>query len=170
MTESRTRPIRLVIILGVLLWCAGILATPFLLSGGELQLGIGETLGSVYGRICHQMESRSLVFAENMVPVCARCMGVYCAFFLGSLFLCFPLEEARLHSPRRPLLMLALIPMLVDVTAGITGMYEPTMISRLATGSWFGFIAAVSILPVAVEAIEELAERRRTMKGVTTVG
>ncbi len=36
--------------------------------------------------ICHQLTDRSLTINHSVMPLCARCSGIYSGFFIGSLF------------------------------------------------------------------------------------
>jgi len=151
-----TRRIHLTIVLSALLWCLGFILAPLLLSGGWLHEFAGGRLVSFYGHICHQIESRSVALAGVPVAVCSRCMGVYLAFLAGALVAGHPLAAGMSARIGRELMILALVPMLADVLAGHIGLYEPGVVTRVMTGSWFGFLAAVSLVPVAVGAASEL--------------
>ncbi len=68
--------------------------------------------------------------------------------------------------PSRRWLLLALLPMLVDVFLGFTGIHASTDITRLVTGSLFGVVLPWYILPVLFESLESLSKHWiRTSKG-----
>ena len=106
--------------------------------------------------MCHQFENRSLHLDGKPLPVCARCTAIYFAFLAGVLV--YPLVR-RLQEPRVPSRLVvvgAVLPMVLDVVAGMLGLHDVTTPTRLATGAVFGFVIPFVILPVAIEAVRQL--------------
>ena len=60
----------------------------------------------------------------------------------------------------RLLAAIAIGPMLIDIAVEIGGLYSPTMLSRLLTGGWFGFLSSFFLIPVAIGAMRELIFRQ----------
>lgn len=120
----------------------------------------GNRLVSFYGHICHQIESRSLAMAAFPAAVCSRCMGVYVAFLVGTMITGFPFAMRWFAGTGRLLMIIALAPMLLDVAAGIIGLYESGNATRLLTGAWFGLFAGICIVPVAVDALADIVMRQ----------
>ena len=106
------------------------------------------------------MEDRSLHLAGRPVAVCARCLSVYYGFLIGAAIIF--LLPGRMNPPQdiRLFAVIAICPMLLDIAAGIGGLYSPTMLSRLLTGGWFGFLSSFFLIPVAIGAMRELLFRQ----------
>jgi uncharacterized membrane protein len=152
---NRTVAAYLVILAGALLWCASIVAVPFLAHIGGGASFWADTLREPFHRVCHQLDGRSLHLWGEPIAVCTRCSAIYFAFLAGTLL--YPLfrDIRRPRSPSRSLLILALIPMLLDVALGVTGISEVTTNSRLVTGALFGLLIPFVVLPVALGAVNE---------------
>jgi uncharacterized membrane protein len=145
-------------ILGVaLLWCAGILSAPVCRSvGGELS-GAGDALFRFYHPVCHQMPERSIGVLDSRLGVCARCSGIYAAFLAGLLLYPFLRDLQRPVVPSRWFLLAAALPMLADALWPGPVLYEVTNLTRFATGAVFGLLLVFVILPVAIQAVHEIA-------------
>lgn len=151
----KTLPVYLIILAATALWCGLLIAAPLLTLGGEGAHVWSDALYDGFHRVCHQLDSRSLHLSGAPLPVCMRCSAIYFAFFLGTLLypLVRPLRQP--HAPSRGLLILALMPMLIDVAAGISGIADVTATSRLVTGAAFGFLIPFVVLPVVLGAVHE---------------
>lgn len=127
---------------------------------------------------CHQLTSRSLCLTpsysivdcmpqdgtlsyshENVVlledgsyayklPVCARDVAIYLAMLLGGAILPFVRKVQSTQMPNKWLLAIALVPMAIDGTAQLVGLYESTNMLRLITGSIAGFALQFYIIPM----------------------
>lgn len=145
-----THPLRVyaVILLGVCLWCAAIVAAPILsVSTGS------PALYDFFRPICHQLDGRSFHIDGHSFAVCARCSSIYFGF-LGGVVL-FPLfgSVRRSTTPPRWLLIAAGIPMLLDVTGALLGIHEASLLTRAVTGLVFGSILPSFVLPGAIEGL-----------------
>ncbi|MCC6395542.1 MAG: DUF2085 domain-containing protein [Bacteroidetes bacterium] len=145
----------LVILAGAFLWCALIVAVPFLAHAGGGASFWADVLREPFHRVCHQLDGRSLHLWGEPIAVCSRCSAIYFAFLAGTLL--YPLfrDVRRPHAPSRALLILALMPMLLDVALGLVGIAEVTTSSRLVTGALFGLLIPFVVLPVALGAVSE---------------
>jgi uncharacterized membrane protein len=145
----------LVFLAGATTWCLLILAAPLLTHAGGNGAAWGSVLYEGFHRICHQYDTRTLHIAGEPLGVCARCSGIYFAFLAGTL--CYPLLRnlRRPVVPSRGLLVVAVIPMLIDVGLGFAGLHEISTTTRLITGSVFGALIPFVILPVALGAAIE---------------
>ena len=112
---------------------------------------ISAPLYKFFGFICHQMDSRSFHIENHPFAVCARCFGVYFGLFLG--FVIYPLLRKidEIEPLPRFWLFLAMIPIGIDWTLGIFGIWENTHLSRFLTGLILGTACAVFIVPALVE-------------------
>jgi uncharacterized membrane protein len=159
----------LMILAATALWCAGILSAPVCRSaGGELSAA-GDALFHFYHPVCHQIPERSLRVLDSPLGVCARCSGIYAAFLAGLLLYPFLRDLQKPVIPSRWLLLAAGMPMLVDALWPGPVLYEVTNLTRCATGAVFGLLLPFVILPVAVQAMREIARSfpRQLEKGIT---
>src|SRR5688572_9174235 len=122
-SRHRTQAWRVWIItsLVVLVWIGSIVAAPLL------------GLSSVYtffSYVCHQMPHRSLHLDGHSLAVCTRCFGVYFGLLAGVLVypLWRPIEE--IEPIRRFWLFLSLIPVTIDWSLTMFGIWENTHLSR----------------------------------------
>jgi uncharacterized membrane protein len=149
---DRPRRIYLVILSGALLWCAAIVGAPlFRWSGGSTST-IASILYQFFQPVCHQIDSRSVHLLGMPLAVCVRCSAIYGAFLLGTIL--YPVLRP-LHSvalPSRWWLLGALMPMLLDVAAGIAGIHEITPLTRTVTGAVAGVTLPFFVIPVVMEA------------------
>src|SRR5205085_7886478 len=95
------------------------------------------------------------------LAVCARCAGVYAGVAVGVL--CYPLVRslARTDMPARRWLLLAALPMCVDFTLGLTGLWANTHTSRALTGALLGAVAALYVVPGLLDLSRLLRRPRR---------
>ncbi len=138
----------------VLLWVSVILLAPF--AAAHDWTGVSATLYKFFSFLCHQMGERSFHLEDYPFAVCARCFGVYFGLLAG--FLSYPLLRPveKLAPLPRFWLFLAMIPIAVDWSLGIFGIWANTHLSRFITGTILGFACAVFIVPALVEIFRNL--------------
>lgn len=160
--SSPTRAIiaYLIVLAGAVLWCGLIVAAPVLMHAGAT--GWGEGLYTFFHPICHQMDDRSLQVFGMPLAVCSRCSAIYAGFLVGLLAypLFRPVREP--HPPSRTMLVVALIPMAVDVALALTGLHDATLGTRLVTGAVFGLLIPFVVLPVFLGAVHEYSTHQPT--------
>lgn len=148
--------IYLSIVLGAVLWCSAPVLAPLAVSAGGPSAVLGKSLYQFFHLICHQLPERSIQLAGNPIAVCARCSGIYSGFLLGVCV--YPLVRP-VNTPVYPgrfTIVLAALPMLLDVGAGIVGIHVVTNVTRATTGMAFGVAGAFVILPGALEAFGQM--------------
>lgn len=102
----------------------------------------GDMIYILFSPLCHQIPARSFIINDYPLAVCARCLGIYLGFFLGTLI--YPMINGirNREVPLRLYLILFTLPILIDTGANFIGMwYTPGWI-RLILGILWG-----SILP-----------------------
>ena len=144
--------ITIVILCG--LWLVLIVAAPFLAALGHPAGNVSSRLYAFFSQICHQEESRSLHLFGRKLAVCARCTAIYSCFFIGILIHPLVRSLRRLRPPVQ--WAVALVPILVDVCCDVTGIHASTMVTRIVTGSHFGIVAGVMLMPAAIEGLSDL--------------
>ncbi|MCA1589957.1 MAG: DUF2085 domain-containing protein [Acidobacteria bacterium] len=117
------------------------------------------TIGPVYSffsHVCHQIPERSLFLGDHPFAVCSRCFGVYAGLLSGVI--AYPLwrQIDETESLNKLWLFLALIPIGIDWTLGVFGVWENNHVSRVLTGAILGAACATYIVP----AIFEIARNR----------
>ncbi len=145
------------VILGAtVFWCAAILLAPVL---AVTKGGVSSCTGVLYAffsPVCHQIGHRSFhVFGEPLA-VCSRCSAIYLGFLLGAVVYPFFRSIDRPVTPPRWLVILAVLPMVLDVLPGMVGLHTVTLTSRVVTGGIFGIILPFVVLPVAIEGIVQI--------------
>lgn len=136
-------------------WCTGIYITPVVSSEH-----ISSMIYSFYHSVCHQLPEHSFHTGGSALAVCARCTAIYTAFFLGTIaFPFFRKHKFSFFFHRYFIIMLAL-PMIVDVAASWATGYSSTITSRIVSGGFFGFGAALILVPTFLEAVRQLTSTK----------
>lgn len=148
------RPTYIVILVGAAIWCVMILLPPYFTAHGWSHAS--SLVEAFFKPLCHQLPDRCLAINGTPVAVCFRCSAVYVAFLAGTMLYPLILRVREPQEHGRWLLIAGLLPMCLDVVAGLAGLHQPTAVTRVATGSLFGFIAAFYIIPGAQLAIAGL--------------
>lgn len=134
-----------------LVWVILILAAPVAASAGS------EVSGTLYGffsYVCHQLPERSFFIFGNKFAVCSRCFGVYFGLLAGMAS--YPLLRPMDVSDPLPRFWLfaSMLPIAIDWSLGMFGIWENTFLSRVASGLILGVGCAVFIVPALVEIAE----------------
>jgi uncharacterized membrane protein len=122
---------------GIIVWIAAIFYAPYLKSQSDPLSGF---LYAVFSPTCHQIPSRCFYAFGNPTAVCARCLGIYAGFFLGTLFFPFTKGFSTPTTPKARTFILISIPIVADTAANILGIWESSHWLRLITGIFWGFI------------------------------
>ena len=152
----RSQAIRVWLVGGAvtLFWLMLILAAPIAKANGYTSLS--QPLYSFFSLICHQIPSRSFHIDGEPFGVCSRCFGVYFGLLFG--FVIYPLwrriDETEPIS--RIWLFLSLVPIGIDWSLGVFGIWENTHFTRFVTGLILGAACAVYIVPALVEIVRNL--------------
>jgi uncharacterized membrane protein len=158
-----THRIYLVVVLFVAAWCGGFFLAP-VLSGSMPE--VSSVLYACYEPICHQIDGRSFHLEGEKLAVCARCASIYVAFLLA--LIAYPLFR-RLdghYMTSRFWIVLAIGPMVVDVTLNFFGLHGSTLLTRAVSGGLFGLIVPWYIVPVLIEAVSQLRSQLLSRGGL----
>ncbi len=139
-------------------WVALIAAAPLARAN---DMSISEHLYTFFSYICHQLPERSLHLADHPMAVCSRCFGVYFGLFLA--LATYPLWRSidNIEPLPRTWLFLSMVPIGIDWSLTMAGIWENTHLSRLITGGILGAACGIYIVPALVEIRQNLALRRR---------
>ncbi|MBK6750655.1 MAG: DUF2085 domain-containing protein [Acidobacteria bacterium] len=113
-----------------------------------------------FSYICHQLPERTFHVAGEPFGVCSRCFGVYFGLFAG--FVIYPLWRniADIEPLPRFWLFLSMIPIGIDWSLTVFGIWENNHVSRFVTGLILGAACATYIVPAIVEITRNLTYRR----------
>jgi uncharacterized membrane protein len=156
--RTQASRIWLATLVAVFVWAALMVAAPLLQSAGFPK--ISSPLYTFFSYICHQISDRSLHIAGHQMAVCTRCFGVYFGLVAGIAV--YPLWRpvAEIDPIARIWLFLSLIPITIDWSLTVFGIWENTHVSRFVTGMILGVGCATFIVPALVEIIRNFSGRR----------
>jgi uncharacterized membrane protein len=159
-----------VILSCTLAWCVTILLAPYLASSSSPVAGL---VYRAFHPICHQLPERSFhVFGEKLA-VCSRCSAIYFAFLIGVFaypFIHRPKNAAQQYAtPSRIVLLIALLPMVIDVGLDFLSIHESGFVTRTITGALFGIVIPFFVVPAAIEGVEQIAASKRIPISTTTI-
>lgn len=148
-----THRIYLVLLLLVAAWCAGFFLAPSL--SGSVP-GVSSLLYACYEPVCHQIDGRSFHLEGEKLAVCARCTSIYVGFFFALMIYPFFRKLSEQSVPSRMWILLAVVPMALDVTLNFFGLHASTLLTRAFSGGLFGLMLPWYIVPVLIEAVSQL--------------
>jgi uncharacterized membrane protein len=140
----------------VAVWVAFIVAAPLISIAG---ISGSSPIYTFFSYICHQIPERSLHLAGHQLAVCSRCFGVYMGLLGGMLL--YPLWRpvGEIEPIPRFWLFLALVPISIDWSLTLFGIWENTHASRFITGLILGGACATFIVPALVEIVRNFSYR-----------
>ena len=95
-----------------------------------------------YSHVCHQQPEKVFSIDGHNLLVCSRCAGIYFGSFISSLiFLFIPMIKIRSIK----YLILAAVPMLIDVVLYTSGVYTYSKSFALFSGFLFGIAGIIYI-------------------------
>jgi uncharacterized membrane protein len=106
---------------------------------------------SILRKICHRLPERSFFIFDRQLPVCARCLGIYVAFFLGVVIFALNIiafQNLTWYSVGL-ITSLLILPTAIDGFTQLFGLRESNNFLRLITGllAGFGFSFVFVCLP-----------------------
>lgn len=152
----------LIFALAVTFWCGFILLAPSLRSLGESGAWSSGVVYEFFARICHQNEARSFHIFGEKLGVCIRCSGIYGTFWIGVVVWLMAGWKRGWSVPHRRWLLLAALPMVVDVLFHWSGIRGATDVSRIMTGGLFGAVLPLYILPAFSDAMVRIFASSKT--------
>lgn len=144
--KSRTLTLFLLIIL-LLLFSIWLLLTPTGVDGKVRAIGYA---------VCHQIESHSLTIGGKILPLCARCTGMFLGLLISISYL---LSRERVGGTPSKLIIAVLslfcaffvidgLNSSLTLLPNVTPVYQPNNLLRLFSGLLFGIALANLVLPL----------------------
>lgn len=146
-----------VTLLIVAVWVFAIVAAPLLAANGSIELAA--LFYKFFSFICHQMSDRSFHVLEHQFAVCSRCFGVYFGLVAGLGAYPFIRGVDNIEPLPRLWLFASMVPIGIDWSLGVFGIWENNHASRFITGLILGFACAVYIVPALVEITQNFSRR-----------
>jgi len=153
----------IVVLVATVVWCGLLFAPPVIASVDGPHSGFAHFAYRFYAPICHQLDSRSLHVLGFKLAVCERCCSIYFSFLLGVLV--FPLFKRNIATSELHWLLLAVAPMVVDVGLDIAGIHPATAMTRMVSGSFFGVVAGIVLLPSLLNGLASLFHHHTQAQG-----
>jgi uncharacterized membrane protein len=98
----------------------------------------------VFGdRLCHQRAERSFFINGNQMPFCARCTAIFIGLVIGLVIILF--NKIELNERFIFLIFISLIPIGIDGTGQLFGLWESSNLSRTLTGLFLGIPFGIAI-------------------------
>ncbi|HKY41504.1 MAG TPA: DUF2085 domain-containing protein [Pyrinomonadaceae bacterium] len=116
--------------------------------------GHSDVARGIYGAfatLCHQLPERSYFIDGHQFAVCSRCTGIYAGFAFTLLL--YPLIRSLKNPvmPRPSWLLLAALPLAIDVAVNFSGFWQNTHTSRLLTGAFLGGAVVFYVMPGIID-------------------
>ena len=140
-------------------WLAMIVAAPLAKASGLD--AVASPLYYFFSFLCHQIPDRSFHVDGEQFAVCSRCFGVYFGLLAG--LVAYPLWRGvdNIEPSPRVWLFLSLVPVIVDWSLTLFGVWKNTHFSRFLTGGVLGFACGMYLVPSIVEIARNFTFQRQ---------
>lgn len=153
---SQANRVWMVALLVTAVWLLAVITPPLLLTSGIS----ASPIYTFFGYICHQIPERSFHLFGYQFAVCSRCFGVYAGLLLGILTYRLWRPVDSVEPLPRIWLFLSMVPIGIDWSLGVFGIWENTHFTRFVTGLILGVACAVFIVPALVEIVRNFSRTR----------
>jgi len=153
---SQANRVWMVALLVSAVWLLAVITPPLLLTSGIS----ASPIYTFFGYICHQIPERSFHLFGYQFAVCSRCFGVYAGLLLGILTYRLWRPVDSVEPLPRFWLFLSMVPIGIDWSLGVFGIWENTHFTRFVTGLILGVACAVFIVPALVEIVRNFSRTR----------
>jgi uncharacterized membrane protein len=143
---------------GASAWLGTVFLAPWLRSRASPWAGL---VYALFSPVCHQISSRSFFVLGHPLAVCARCLGIYAGFLVGTA--CYPALRGfrRVALPPVRTLVLMSLPIAIDTLGNFFRLWDTPNAIRSVTGVLWG-----AILPFYfITGISDLALHRQKEPG-----
>jgi uncharacterized membrane protein len=108
----------------------------------------------LYGFLCHQIPERSFFIWGHQVGFCERCSAIYGSALIGGIL--FPMLRRWLRPLPLRLYMLINVPLAIDGSIQLLGLWESDPFRRALTGSLFGLSSVWLCYPYLEQGFEDI--------------
>lgn len=92
----------------------------------------------IFSLFCHQNESLLIKISGQFIPICPRCIGLHCGFFLTGIFFGLYKKSTLIKHSSYPILMILIFTTMFHWIMCQFGMTENSEFPRILTGSISG--------------------------------
>lgn len=109
-----------------------------------------------FSPICHQDTARSFSLFGTLLPVCHRCFGIYFSFWL--VVLVYPMFfRKKSQDVSLPILIVFLLPMMLDYSCDVAGIWKNDAYSRSISGAIAGVGLGLMMTRAWIQAFTQVA-------------
>ena len=94
-------------------------------------------------RLCHQKTERSFFINGNQMPFCTRCTAIFIGLVIGLIIIV--LYKIELNERFILFIFISLVPIGIDGTGQLFGLWESSNLSRTLTGLFLGIPFGIAI-------------------------
>lgn len=138
-----------------------IVGAPLAQAGNHI--AFSSAIYKAFSFLCHQIPERSFHISGHQFAVCSRCTGLYAGFALATLTYPFFRSLRKTDTPRIIWLFASAVPLAIDFSLTYFGIWQNNHFTRFTTGALFGAVAAIFILPGAIELTSNLVRYVRAL-------
>ncbi len=144
--------LRILLFLLILIWVVGILSE-FFASKFPAVANVFPFIKNAYSLVCHQQNEKLIYFGNYETLVCARCFGIYLGFLASSFIFILINIKPRLTLK---ILIIAAIPMIIDVVATSFGIYSYSKPVAWITGFLLGSVGFLYFYKSLIQLTHEI--------------
>lgn len=89
------------------------------------------------GAVCHQLPQRTIEVGAELLPVCARCTGIYIGFWIAALYFLIRQRQSGdqlLQGIQIPFAAFSFLPFMIDGGGSYLGLWQSNNLIRIMTG------------------------------------
>jgi uncharacterized membrane protein len=143
-TRLANRQVRLSLFILLFVWCTGFLLPVLFPKSGLIEI-ILPFIRHAYSNVCHQVDKKCFYINGKELLVCARCTGIYLGAFITLFVLLISNKKFFMNLK---ILLMASIPMFVDVLLNTVNIKSYSKVAAFLTGALFGSVVLIYILTI----------------------
>lgn len=116
-----------------------------------MEIWFSKFINLIGASVCHQLPERSFHAGSLIIPVCARCEGIYVGFFISAIFLFLMFRGKECELPKAYIviiLCLFIVSTVIDGGLSYLGLTKTNNIIRYLTGFLSGTGSMAIVYPV----------------------
>lgn len=124
-------------LLGITIWLSSIFLAPYLKSQGSW---FNVFIYTAFSPVCHQIPSRCFHLFGFPLAVCARCLGIYSGFLIGTLIYPWLMNFSSSFLPKNIIFFLVTFPIVIDTSGNLISLWNTQSWIRFLIGAVWGTI------------------------------